>query len=472
MSTDSCERQTRGGDPAQAGAGGTQAQPLRAAEANENRPASVSSPMAGLRVSAAACDAPNRVALVAGGHTWTFAQLAARVGPIAAGLPDAPIAVRAEASVEAVVVMLAAFERGCPVVPLHPRWTASEVAARLGDACPIDPACPPVGTRRARWPEPLPAAPLLRLYTSGSTGQPKPVVLTRAMVAASAAASAERLRWRPDDRWLLATPLAHVSGLGVLTRCLIARRCAVLQSRFDPAEVLAAIDAGATMASVVPTMLARLLEADADNRLARLRVLLVGGAAAPQPLLAECARRRVRLAVTYGLTEASSQVATQAPRRHLQRGVGRPLAGVQVRTSADGEILVRGPTVATDGWLATGDLGRIDRRGCLHVLGRSSELIVTGGENVHPTEVEAALLACPGVAAAVVFGVPDAVWGEQVAAAVVVAPGAPLPRPEVAGFRRPRLGCTVAELPLTAGGKVDRAAAARQFIPLLTEWPR
>src|SRR5262249_6852179 len=156
----------------------------------------------------------------------------------------------------------------------------------------------------------------------------------RRAFAASAAASAANLGWRPGDRWLLCMPLGHVGGLSIVTRCVAARSTVVLAPRFDPAAVLRAIERErATLLSVVPTMLAALLEGEGAGAAACLRVLLGGGAAAPAALLEECTRRRIRALTTYGITEACSQVTAQRPRdpATVEPGCGQALAGVELR---------------------------------------------------------------------------------------------------------------------------------------------
>src|SRR6185437_8373891 len=172
------------------------------------------------------------------------------------------------------------------------------------------------------------------VYTSGTTGRPKGAVLSRRAFVASAAASAANLGWRDDDRWLVCMPLAHVGGLSILTRCLAAGRTVVLEPRFDPDAVLAAIDRErVTLLSVVPTMLTALLERPAASALSRLRALLLGGAAAPFSLLETCARRGIPALATYGLTEACSQVTVQRLAQPLRAvpGSGQPLPGVEIR---------------------------------------------------------------------------------------------------------------------------------------------
>jgi O-succinylbenzoic acid--CoA ligase len=285
-------------------------------------------------------------------------------------------------------------------------------------------------------------------------------------------------------------PIARVGGLSILTRSLLARRCVALQPGFDAARLPTwIVEQRVTLLSLVPTMLALLLEAHPDwTPPGRLRVTLVGGAAARESLLRQAVARGLPVVLTYGLTETCSQIAVTpyagrfAPWEH---GSGTALPGAEIRIG-DGRILVRGPMrmagylgepplPATD-WLDTGDLGDIDDQGRLHVHARRSDLIVTGGENVYPAEVERALEALPGIVEAGVFGLTDDTWGEIVAAALVA--GAVTPddtalrvglAARLAAHKRPRRICYVDRLPHTAAGKLDRAglqAMANRTRPL------
>jgi o-succinylbenzoate---CoA ligase len=337
-------------------------------------------------------------------------------------------------------------------------------------------------------------------------------MLPRSAILASADASARNLGWEPHDRWLACMPLCHIGGLSILTRCLLARVPVVLEPRFDPRAVLEAIRRDeATLLSVVPTMLQALLDEDSQNLLARPRAVLVGGAAAPDALLDECARRGVMALTTYGLTEACSQVTSQAPRDPFTRepGSGRPLPGVELQialpeseaqapSGAVGRIQIRGPTrmrayfprggpppgeplpeLDRAAWLDTGDLGALDEEGRLHVYARRTDLIVTGGENVYPAEVERVLGAVPGVLRALVFGVPDDRWGHVVAAAIVLDPARPASdvtladelRARLASHKRPRRICFVDALPVAPSGKLDRASAPARFAASLRPLP-
>lgn len=452
----------------------------------------------------------SRPALVIAGEILDYAALAARVGRTAAALAalgarrGARVAIASDNSLDAILAILALIEIGATFVPVHPRLTPAEASVILADAAPdlvlraddladlssrssSDPSQPLLRDRA-----PIdPALPLAMVYTSGTTGRPKGAILPRRAFVASAAASAANLGFFEHDRWLLCMPLCHVGGLSIVTRCLLARRAVILAPRFDPDAVLAAIDRdAATLLSVVPTMLASLLDRDARGALSRLRAILVGGAAAPFALLEECGRRGVPALTTYGLTEACSQITAQRPRTPYSPalGSGAPLPGAELRI-LEGRIHVRGPMLmegyfrgpdrapdpAVDeaGWFDTGDLGELDAEGNLHVLARRTDLIVTGGENVYPIEVEQRLEELPGVRRALVFGVPDARWGHLVAAAIEL--DRPLSDAAIlahaaaclAPHKRPRRLCVVPALPLTSSGKLDRKDAAARWSSLL-----
>ncbi|MGB8858859.1 MAG: AMP-binding protein [Ilumatobacteraceae bacterium] len=290
----------------------------------------------------------------------------------------------------------------------------------------------------------------LVMATSGSTGSPKGVVLTHDAVAASAVATSRRLRIHGDDTWLACLPLSHVGGLSVVTRAVLTGTPLVVHDGFDAARVEGAARVGATAVSLVPTALRRI-----DPSL--FRVIVLGGARAPDD-------RPLNAHTTYGLTETGSGVVYD----------GWPLAGVDVRVADDGEILLRCPMllrcyrdgtspVNNDGWLHTGDLGRWLPDGRLHVDGRRGDLIISGGENIWPDPVEAALSAHPSIAEVAIAGVPDPEWGHRVVAWVVPAGQPPLLaelRDLVAvtmpAFCAPKELRLVEALPRTPLGKVQR----------------
>ncbi|HEU5424100.1 MAG TPA: o-succinylbenzoate--CoA ligase, partial [Nitrolancea sp.] len=336
------------------------------------------------------------------------------------------------------------------------------------------------------------------VYTSGTTGRPKGALLSYGNHWWSATGSAMNLGSQPDDRWLAVLPLFHVGGMAILLRSVISGFTAEVHERFDPEAVNQAIDEGVTIVSVVSAMLRRMLAARGDRRYPpTLRCVLLGGGPAPQPLLEVCAARGIPVTQTYGLTETDSQVATLAPEDALRRlgSAGKPLYPNALRIAEDGreltpgqagEILVRGPVVSAgyagrpeataealrDGWLHTGDLGYLDADGYLFVLDRRGDLIVSGGENVYPAEVEAALLAHPAVVEAGVIGLPDPDWGQVPTACVRLSDGAALSPDDLivfcagrlARYKVPRQIRFVAALPRNATGKLLR----RQ---LREEWP-
>jgi O-succinylbenzoic acid--CoA ligase len=418
-------------------------------------------------------------------------------------LPAPVVAVVGGAGPETLVSLLALLENEVSFVLIHPRWTRAERdrAIAMAGAC----VCLESGGALAAVPAPAAVGnPSVGrgaaiVFTSGTTGRPRGAVLGREALRASAFAHGRVLGWRADDRWLLSLPTAHVGGMMIVVRCLHARRAVVVGGRrasgnFDVGETLRVVERDrVTLLSVVPTMLARLLQATSGPP-PSLRAVLVGGAAAPPALMERAREHGWPVFATYGLTEACSQVATERP-DETPGGVGAPLPGVEVRIAARdgsaGTIQVRGDVLfdgylgpepgeplerpfEADGWFDTGDLGAIGEDGRLRVVGRRSDRIVTGGENVDPAEVEAAVLEWAGAAAACVVGLEDEEWGERMGAVLVPASGfealgglAGLGRHlsgRLAGFKRPRCWSVVDGLPLAVSGKVDRSACVRLLV--------
>jgi O-succinylbenzoic acid--CoA ligase len=358
---------------------------------------------------------------------------------------------------------------GATVVPIDLRLTAEEQARRSGTAQltltePLDRTGEPDASTLDR----LDAATLATLvHTSGTTAEPKPVALTIGNWTWNALGSALALGLDPQDRWLCALPLSHVGGLAILIRSAIYGTTVVLHERFDTEATLTAIERDqVTLVSLVPTTLERLLDAGlkAPNP---LRIALIGGGPLAPGLAAQAQEAGIPVAQTYGMTEACSQVTTSLPGE--PETAGRPLVGQQVRIAPDGEILVAGPTIApdtiaVDGWLHTGDCGTLDDHGRLTVTGRKADTIVSGGENVAPAEVEAALLEHPAVADAGVHGRPDPRWGEAVVATVVLHDGSHAEAEELrahvasqlARYKVPKEIAFAATLPRTPSGKLLR----------------
>jgi O-succinylbenzoic acid--CoA ligase len=427
----------------------------RAAAANPDRPA-VETPEGGLTY--AELEAASRVALPAGER-------------VAIALP---------AGLDFAVALHACLRAGAIAVPVDLRLAPAEQARICaGAALVVDASLSAGGApQRPTGDHELDAVAAV-IHTSGSTGTPKPIELTYGNWLWSALGSATAIGLDPAERWLCTLPLAHVGGLSILIRSAIYGTTAVLHPRFETRVVLdALIDDRITVVSLVPTTLARLLDAGLCSP-AALRCALIGGAPASPALLARARAAGIVAVQTYGLTEACSQVTTQIP-GDRDDDAGVPLFCTRVRTR-DGEIQVAGPTVArapgarrtnaaSGGdrggereWLSTGDLGElVDGR--LRVTGRRSEMILTGGENVAPGEIEAVLAEHPAVREVAVVGYAHPEWGEAIRAVIALAPGfAPADRElrahcaaRLAGFKVPKQFRYVDALPRTPSGKLAR----------------
>src|ERR1044072_8750650 len=425
---------------------------------------------------------PDRAALVVEGAEVSFAELEAESLWVARRLAaqgvrrESIVALTMRPNREQVVLVHALMKLGAVLLPLNPGMSAeerAEIIAREEPAVDLDDPGELTQTEAD--------LPLLgehdmddvacRLMTSGSSGTPHPVGLTYGNFLWSAVGSAFNIGVDPRDRWLCCLPLSHVSGLGIVMRSAIYGTTAVLHDGFDVDRVAAALaDDRITVVSVVTTMLARLREGGADP--AGPRAILVGGGPVPEDPLEEATARGATVVQTYGLTEDCSQVPTLAPsdaRRKLG-SAGRPLLTTHLRIQ-DGEILVQGPTVAPgladpDDWLHTGALGRIGEGGLLYVEDRMDDMIVTGGENVVPAEVEKVLLRHPEVADAAVVGREDPEWQQAVTAIVVLEDGSAVTPDELrrhcaealAGFKVPKRVELAAALPRTPSGKLMRRA--------------
>ena len=280
-------------------------------------------------------------------------------------------------------------------------------------------------------------------YTSGTTGKPKAVTLSFSNHFHSAIASALNLGIEPNDNWLLCMPLFHVGGLAIAWRSVINGTTITLLPKFDEQEVLDAIDIEkVTIISLVPTMLSRLLQHSQWQNLQKLRAILLGGAPASPELIEQCLQLNLPISPTYGMTETASQITTLSSHEVAKKrgSSGLPLFGNRLRIADDqqqdldvgaiGQILIQGASVMNgylnqlekniqDGWLHTGDLGYLDRDGYLYVVSRRSDLIISGGENIYPTEIEAILLEHPAIVEACVVGISDREWGEIVTAIIV-----------------------------------------------------
>ena len=438
-------------------------------------------------------------------------------------------------SLEFAAIVHAAPRAGVVLVPLNMRLTAHELAWQLADigarlllhdqhtapqAAAIQELVPDLTLAALETTASAPgridpadllnsAVPLQRsidlsavatvIYTSGTTGRPKGALLTYGNHWWSAVGSAFHLGAHTDDRWLAVLPLFHVGGLAILIRGVVYGIPVIIHDAFDPAAVNQAIDQdGVTLISVVSAMLQRMLDARGEHPYpATLRCVLLGGGPAAQPLLDRCTRRGIPIAQTYGLTEAASQVATLAPADAQRKpgSAGKPLLPTELRIDRDGvpaaagevgEIIVRGPTVMAgyanrpdatartlrDGWLRTGDLGYLDDEGYLYIVNRRDDLIISGGENVYPAEIEAVLVTHPAVQEACVVGVPDVRWGQVPAASITVRPGSALDeaaiisfcKARLAPYKVPRYVQFLDALPRNAAGKILRSTLRETFM--------
>ncbi|MBW3548059.1 MAG: acyl--CoA ligase [Actinobacteria bacterium] len=366
------------------------------------------------------------------------------------------VAVVAEGRPGFVEALQRAWDAGDAVAPLDPRLPPPAAEALLDALAPSVVVSPDGVASPRRGGRPVEEGDALVVATGGTTGTPRAVVLTVEAVRAAALSTSAALAVDPEgDRWLACLPLAHVGGLSVVTRALVTGTPLTVLPRAEPAAIHAEARSGATLVSLVPTLLGRV---DASV----FRRVLLGGAAPPQD-------RPPNVVATYGMTETGGGVVYD----------GRPLPGVEVR-AIDGELQVQGPMLlrcyrdGTDprgagGWLATGDGGEVGPDGEVRVAGRLADVVVTGGEKVWPAPVEATLAAHEAVAEVAVAGRPDPEWGQRVVAFVVPArPGAP---PSLASLRAwakqrlpayaaPRELVLVDALPRTALGKLRRAELA------------
>ena len=431
------------------------------------------------------------------------------------------VALLAAPSATALALLVGIARVGAIAVPLGTRLTRLELAAaveetrpallvhdadRAGDAgghgipalAPADLAARGAGAER-RGVGVDPAAPAVAVMTSGTTGRPRAALLSHAALAASALAWSAALP--AATGWLLCLGLAHVAGLGVAWRALGAGVPLHVTPSFDPDEVLAILRGpdAPSHCSLVPVQLARLLAAaGAAAAPPALRAALLGGAPIPPDLVRRAAAAGWPVVPTYGLTEAGSGVTALAADEAAATpgSAGRPLPGVAVRIAEPGpdgvgEVQVRTPAlfsgylgreaesaaaITPDGWLRTGDLGRLDAAARLFVADRRADLVVSGGENLHPAEVEAALEAHPAVAEAGVVGRPDPTWGAVPVAGIVLRPGLADPgddalgewcRARLAAYKVPVAFARLDALPRTAAGKLRRGELRDRLTPLV-----
>ncbi len=463
--------------------------------------------------------------VVPGGRMITYADADRETARLAGALralgarPGDRVAVHIEKSPAALLLYLAALRAGLVYFPMNPAYTPKEVAYLTGDARPsvfvTDPGRPVEGepapviatidgvgggtlgelaleqSHEFEDAVPAPSDLVAMLYTSGTTGRPKGAALTQRNLASNAAALRVAWGFRPDDFVLHALPMFHAHGLFVAVNLSLANGTGMLLlPRFDVDAVLEHLPR-CTVFMGVPTFYARLL---ADPRLDRARCahvrLFLAGSAPLAAATHDAFRERTGHAILerYGMTETLMITSNPLDGERRPGSVGRPLPGVDLRVHSAsgapcgvdevGEVEVRSPGVfpgywdrpdqaaafTPDGWFRTGDLGALDADGYLHLAGRSHDLIISGGMNVYPKEIETAIDALDGVAESAVIGAPDEDLGEIVVAIVCVEPGATIDpeslrtalRSDLADFKVPKRVHLVESLPRNAIGKVEK----------------
>ena len=466
---------------------------------------------------------PDRTVLVDAVHgsAWSGRRVELRSAVFAASLesrgvrPGDRVLLSCSPSLDTVVAYVGILRLGAVVVPANTAYTRAELEHIVGDVRPVlavtdagddrVPSLPlePLSNEQSRdtplgvdgaaaVADRLDLAPddalAMVAYTSGTTGRPKGAMLTRGNLRAGAEALVDAWRWTPDDRLVHALPMFHMHGLGAaINGSFAAGASMVVLPRFDADAVVAAVRAhDATMFFGVPTMYARLRDAGRLTDLAHLR-LLVSGSAPLDPVLFHAVAAQAGQAPVerYGMSETVMLCSNPVEGERRAGSVGLPLPAVDLRLGEGGGVEVLGPNVfggywerpdanaaafTDDGWFRTGDIGELDPDGYLRLVGRASDLIITGGYNVYPREVEDAILEHPDVVDVAVVGLPDDTWGETVAAFVVLREGASYDadalaealtahvEPRLAAFKRPRRWTPTDALPRNAMGKVRRDA--------------
>ena len=445
-----------------------------------------------------------------GGQSLSYGSMNRLVDRVAAALahrtvtPGDRVVAQVEKSPEAVALYLACLRIGAVFVPLNTAYTTAEVDYFLGDADPkvavgvakggvslseLAPSLPSPALRGREW---VGAATDLAalLYTSGTTGRSKGAMLTRANLATNAFTLAHAWRFTAHDVLLHALPIFHVHGLFVAINTVLASGSSMLfLPKFDAEEIVRLLPE-ATVMMGVPTFYTRLLQhaGFTRERCATVRLFVSGSA----PLLAETHREfRARtghaILERYGMSETLMNTSNPYDGDRVPGSVGPALPGVEVRIDEPaGMIEVRGPNVFNgywrmpektaaefrkDGFFITGDVGRLDERGYLFIIGRAKDLIISGGFNVYPVEVESEIDALAGVAESAVIGVPHPDFGEGVTAVVVPRPGAALDEnalraaleQRLAKYKLPKRIVFVAEMPRNAMGKVQKAALRETY---------
>jgi long-chain acyl-CoA synthetase len=456
-------------------------------------------------VTDAAAKHPDRPALHFEGSTLTYGELARDVGAVGATLradgvqPGDRVALKLPNSPAYVAAFFGALRVGAVVVPLNVLLAPPEIEERLTAATPkvvVDREHPVVGAELREVVDRADDDPAVILFTSGTSGRSKGAVLTHGGIRAAARNAADAMRLGPDDVVLGAAPFTHVLGQSTgLVSTFLAGAAVAVVPRFDAERTLETMTTTRTTILLgVPTMCIALCEAARSaSELPPVRVAHVGGAAVPVEVANDFERTfGGDVLEGYGLTEMSGIATTYTVGERRKPGsVGRPLGGTEIRihdpVDGVGEVQFRGPSVISrywndqnatreaidrDGWLATGDIGFVDDESYLFLVDRKKDMIVRGGYNVYPREVEDALYAHPDVLETAVVGIPDDRLGEEVAAVVVRRLGTTTSAEElqawakerVASYKYPRVIAFVEELPKGPTGKILKRAIDRSAL--------
>ena len=405
----------------------------------------------------AAKEDPQKPAVIWGARRISFSQLNIYVNAAVRSLKERDIrcghraAVVSEISVEAVIVLLGLWRLGAVAVPLNPKLPAQSfnslvaslniravVSSRnaltsgvkfqvphfeMTDLIVFEHKEMSLSSDEKRIPVSAhqPAAVVL---TSGSSGLPKAALLTYANFYLNARGSQACVPLDSNGRWLLSLPLYHVAGLGIIFRCLLARAAIVIAPGDQFLRLMT--DGKITHVSLVSTQLLRLMAQPDFKKSDALQAVLLGGSAIARNIQSKALSLGLPIYLSYGLTEMASQVAT-GKLEDVRKPCAKPLPYREVKVNTDGEICVRGQTlfqgylngpdvilpVDDQGWFHTGDLGCLDDNGCLSVLGRQDDMFISGGENIHPQEIESAILKIPSVVQAVVVPKEDPEFGQK-----------------------------------------------------------
>jgi len=450
---------------------------------------------------------PEHPVLVSDKHSLRYGELWRGLGRWSKMLSDAglergaPTAILSRSRMRIACGVWLGLYAGFPVLPLNPSQRA---AAQLLATCGIRQIIAdadldlPAGLRRLpsarldqvsdgpiKGPEPLaPDDPQLLVASSGTGGPPRAAMLTGSNLCSSATATCLELDLAHDDVWLICVPLTHIAGVMILLRCCRVGATVAIRDEFDPEAIWRSVSASAlTRLSLVPSMLHQLLDASGDQPPPRIRSLLVGGAPVPAALARRAAVAGWPVRSTYGMSETASHVALSGtdpgnPGLRALPGMRLDIVDEAGKPGPDsGWVRIAGPTVMAgyanptlrpgDGLdgpstLISKDVGRLDGNGRLRLIGRSDDVIISGGLKIHPSEVEALLAGCPGIRETAVTAIPDPVWGQRLVGLyagdtpedVLIA----WSKDHIPGTLRPRSWHRVAALPRNLLGKLDRPA--------------